>query len=446
MVPQGGGHTDTVYTIFNANQTLFEISSIFKDTELSGRAILIYHNGSQLTKGVDYNFSQISPGFTLTGTITLALNDTVTVREYATTDGNYVPETPSKLGLHPKFAPIKYLDSSYQTPAYVIRGHDGSITPAFGDFRDDFLLELELRIYNNIKATYSDSQFNLYNTVPGRFRTTDYSLLEWNSLLSQNFLNWIGSNNVDYSTNSMYDANNPWTWNYSGFADSVDASLLQGSWRAIYKYWYDTDTPNITPWEMLGLDVKPTWWNSRYGEAPYTGSNTTLWEDLEEGYVWNGSDSAAYYNSSFARPGMSGTLTSTRGFIPVDNSGSLLPPTDIGFIKTYGRSAGDNFGIGQHSPAETAWRRSSDFPYAQQVALALARPAEYFASQIDTSRFSINAITKQISNVDNLRLSPVNIAVNGDTTSIAGVTLRTRVLATIQLVNLICIFSISQYS
>ena len=40
---------------------------------------------------------------------------------------------------------LLFLDNTYQTPTEVIRGHDGSITPAFGDYRDNFLLELELR-------------------------------------------------------------------------------------------------------------------------------------------------------------------------------------------------------------------------------------------------------------------------------------------------------------
>ena len=64
---------------------------------------------------------------------------------------SYIPETPTKLGLYPKYTPTKYYDTTYVTPTYVIQGHDGSITPAFGDFRDDLLLEFEKRIYNNIK-------------------------------------------------------------------------------------------------------------------------------------------------------------------------------------------------------------------------------------------------------------------------------------------------------
>jgi hypothetical protein len=430
MVPQGAIYNETVYTIENARQTLFQISSIFNDTVLSNRAVLIYYNGTQLVKDVDYVFSNISPGFTLTGTITLTVGDTITVRDYPDTDGNYVPETPSKLGLYPKFQPARYLDSTYQTPTFVIRGHDGSITPAFNDFRDDFLLELENRIYNNIKATYVDTNdtLSVYNIVPGRFRNTDYSLVEWNKLLSQNFLNWVGGYGVDYTSNEYYDSNNSWTWNYDTFSDAIDGSLLQGSWRAIYNYWYDTDTPNLTPWKMLGIDVEPVWWQERYGEAPYTGGNTTLWEDLEAGFIWNGSDADSYYDARFVRKytnPRTGKIYKLTDFIPVDNSGNLLRPTDIGIIQQYGGSGAASFAVGEQGPAETAWRRSSDFPYALQVALALARPAKYFSAQLDTSRFSTNSVTGQFSNVTNQKINPYLIAINGDNTTVTGTTLRT---------------------
>ena len=55
--------------------------------------------------------------------------------------------------------------------------------------------------------------------------------------------------------------------------------------NGIYKKLYDTDRPNITPWEMLGYSIEPTWWETTYGPAPYTKDNLVLWKDLEEGIV-----------------------------------------------------------------------------------------------------------------------------------------------------------------
>jgi len=403
MVPQGGNYTTITYTVLNANQKNYELNSIFNNSLLGNRAVLIYHNGTQLIAGIDYVFSQLIPAVTISAG--LAVGDTIVIRDYSDTDGNYIPETPSKLGLYPKFQPEIYLDNTYQTPVNMIKGHDGSVTPAFGDFRDQYLLELELRIYNNIKTNYESSELNRYDVIPGRFRPNDYSLAEFNQLLAKNFLHWIGSNSVDYTTNTYYDSTNPWTWNYAGLPDSIDGKNLQGSWRAIFRYWFDTDRPNLTPWEMLGFSSAPSWWVDYYGPAPYTSGNTILWQDLEAGYVYNAG--APYTDTRFARPGL-------HKFVPVDESGNLIDPSSIPLYTRFSsKYTNGSFAIGQQGPVENAWRNSSDFPYAIQVAFALAKPAEYFATQLDTSLFYKNNITKQFSAVDNTKITPSMLTVNG---------------------------------
>jgi hypothetical protein len=424
MVPQGAEYSTTTYTVLNARQNQYEIKSIFNNSVIGNRAVIIYYTPvntttpRQLTLGVDYTFSQVIPAVLFN--ITLSVGDTISIRDYASTDGNYIPETPSKLGLYPKTIPAKYLDSTYITPTYVIRGHDGSLTPAYNDFRDNYLLELELRIYNNIKTNYDENFINLYDTVPGKFRTTDYSISEWNRVLMKNFLAWVGSNNIDYTSNKWYDANNPWTWNYTKFLDVTSTygnnSYLSGSWRAVYQYWYNTDTPHLTPWEMLGFGAEPTWWKKRYGPAPYTSGNLVLWEDLEIGYVWNNGDS--YTDSRFVRPGLG-------KFIPSDLAGNLLDPTQIGIVKQVNNAtSSSNFAVGDQGPVETAWRRSSDYPFAIQYAMSVSRPAQYFATQIDSSRFYTNPITGQFSNSLNQKITPSSLVINGDTTTTPGTVLR----------------------
>ena len=405
MVPQGGNYTTLTYTVLNVRQTNYEIGNIFNPAELSNRAVLIWHNGVQLTLGKDYEFSPTVPAVIFS--IPFAIDDTIVIRDYFDTDGNFIPETPSKLGLYPKSEPLIFEDTTYQTPVDVIRGHDGSLLPAFGDFRDDYILELEKRIYNNIKSDYTKNIINLYDIVPGRFRTTEYTRAEFVQILSRNFLQWSGTNNVDYTTNSWYDANNSWTWNYEKFTDTQDDKPLQGSWRAIYNYWYDTDQPNLAPWEMLGFGFKPAWWETRYGAAPYTKGNFTLWEDLEAGYIWNNGDDR--YDERFARPGLT-------KIIPVDSAGNLLPPTDINIVKQYNLTAGgNNYVIGQEGPVETAWIRSSDYPFAVQMAIAIAKPASYFGTQYDTSRFYVSDVTGQFSSATNEKINPADLKINGDT-------------------------------
>jgi hypothetical protein len=407
MVPQGSNYTTLTYSVLNVRQTNYEISSIFDNTQLSNRAVLIWVNGVQQLLGTDYTFSTVSPAVIFSRSF--AIGDKIVIRDYFDTDGNYIPETPSKLGLYPKFTPEMYTDTTYQTPVAVIRGHDGSIIPAFGDFRDNYILELERRIYNNIKVDHNKNKINLYDIIPGRFRNTDYTLEEYNSIIGQAFLTWAGANAINFTDNASYLANNSWTWNYSRLPDVVDATPLHGTWRAIYKYWFDTDNPNNTPWEMLGLTEKPAWWETKYGPAPYTGGNTVLWQDLEAGYNWNNGN--PFDDARFARPGLS-------GFIPVDAAGNLKSPADIPLIKTYDTTyTSASFTVGDQGPVETAWRRSSDYVFAIQLVLALTKPAEYFSTNIDISRFFVNPATGQFSNANNQKINTLLLVVNGDTTS-----------------------------
>lgn len=405
MVPQGGNFTTVNYTVLNVTQQNYEINSIFNNLMLSNRAVVVYHNGVQLVHDVDYTFSQLTPAITITKQLTAG--DKIVIRDYFDTDGNYIPETPTKLGLYPKFKPEIYLDNTYQTPVYMIRGHDGSITPSYGDFRDQYLLELEKRIYNNIKTDYTTNEINRFSIFPGRFRDSDYTNSEFTQLLSNNFLNWVGSTTTDYSENKWYDENNSWTWNYFGIPDTIDGTPLGGTWRQIYKYFYDTDRPNLAPWEMIGFSSEPAWWKTRYGPAPYTKGNNTLWDDLEAGYIWN--NGSPYNDARFARPGLS-------NIIPVDYAGELLPPDRVPLVSvTNSKYINSSFAVGQIGPVENAWRNSSDFPFAVQVAFALAKPAQYFSTQLDTSLLYKNKITGQFSTVDNKNISPYILKINGDT-------------------------------
>ena len=410
MVPHGSLYSQTNYTVLNARQTSYELGSLFDNTVLGNRAVLVYCDGVQQVLTIDYVFSKISPAIIFQKSLTVGQQ--LIIRDYSNTDGNYIPETPSKLGLYPSFAPMIYTDDTYQTATQVILGHDGSRTPAFGDFRDAFLLELELRIYNNIKTTYNVSTLSLFDVLPGRFRKTEFSNIEFTQLISQHFLQWVGANTVDYASNSSYDSSNPFTWNYGGLSDLIDGTKLQGSWRAVFNAFYDTDRPHTSPWEMLGFSSMPTWWVGRYGNAPYTSGNAVLWGDLEAGYIWN--NGTPYTDMRFARPNL-------QNIIPVDASGTLLAPSQIPLTNVENSTtASFNFQVGQQSPAETAWRRSSDYPFAIQIALACAKPATYFGTQLDVSRFSRNPITAQFSNVSNQKIQPLLIEVNNGTTRTAG--------------------------
>ena len=410
MVPYGPLKNTITYKVINPEQKDYEISKIFSDTTLSNRAVLVYVNGTQKTKGIDYVFDTTRAGITFN--ISLLYGDVITINDYNNTDGNYIPETPTKLGLYPKFLPEIYLDSSYVTPINVIQGHDGSITPAFGDYRDALLLEFELRIYNNIKVNYASAVNDIYNFQPGKFRTTDYTNSEFTQLLTKSFLQWVGNNRVDFTDNSYFIASDPFTWNYSRFVDTINGEALPGTWRAIYKYFYDTDRPDVAPWEMLGFSEQPSWWATRYGPAPFTGGNLVLWGDLAAGYVWNNGN--PYTDTRFVRPDL-------LSIIPVDANGNLRNPTEFAVKSFNSTQANGSYAVGQQGPVETAWRRSSDFPYAMQQAIAMANPAYYFGTLMDVTRYYKNTSLNQYVVADTLqRITPTTVRINGESNGSGG--------------------------
>ena len=184
-----------------------------------------------------------------------------------------MPETPTKLGLYPRYEPKIFDDTSYPTTKKVIQGHDGSITLAYEDYRDDLLLELEKRIYNNIKVQYDENILSIKDYVPGLYRKTGITKQSIDNVLLSDFVDWLRLiGNLDYTDNDTYVDSNRFTYNYSKMS-APTGELLPGYWRAVYKFAYDTDTPHLTPWQMLGFTEEPTWWQSVYGPAPYTRDN-----------------------------------------------------------------------------------------------------------------------------------------------------------------------------
>jgi hypothetical protein len=290
----------------------------------------------------------------------------------------YMPVTNITVGGNDNIEVIEY-----PVGVAFIRGHDGSYIKAFKDYRDNLLLELEKRIFNNIKAHYSTDRLPMDSFVGGEFRTNEFTKEEIDNTLLGDFQRWLleNLNNESYTNNIYYDRNNNWTFNYSD-TKSPNGNPNPGFWRGIYMRAFDTDRPHSHPWEMLGLSTKPSWWNTVYGPAPYTGDNLILWRDLEEGRIKDPTNNRI--DSKYARPG----LTS---FIPVDSRGRLLSPLNSKYASMFDiRSATQNFKFGDYSPVENAWRRSSEYPFAILTAMLLNKPAKTMSLGFDVSRIERN--------------------------------------------------------
>jgi len=402
MLPTGTTFTSNSYTVNPITTNRFNTIQTYNFTESNYLGLCVYVNDVMLTRNYQYVVSTEGP--TLTILVPLAVGDVVTINEYSDTAGNFVPNTPTKLGLYPKYEPKIFLDTDYVNPTPVIQGHDGSITVAFGDIRDQVLLEFEKRIFSNLKNDDNPPPLVAEDVIPGYFRKTDYTQAEINQILGENFLAWVGANKLNY-TEQTYIADNEFTYNYSQAGNRLDQEPLLGAWRGIYRYFYDTLTPNITPWEMLGLSEQPEWWENTYGPAPYTSDNLVLWDDLAAGLIKD--PVAPYINPKYVRSGL-------LDVIPVDSQGELLPPfysvmgayNPQGFIKSWQ--------VGDGGPVEASWWMSSSYPFAVMRLLILTRPAEFFSLFADRDRYRYSPEFDQYLYNGRYRIQPQNIEVYGN--------------------------------
>lgn len=403
-----GAYTSIDYTVEDTGITTFALSQKFNLDELSQRAVYVYINKQQLINAVDYTFDSVF-GFVR---ISKPLNegDAIEIREYISTAFNYIPPTPTSLGLYKKYLPYKFLDNTYVTPKDVIQGHDGSLIDAYGDYRDDVILELELRIYNNIKKNYNPELYNLDDVAGGYYGNSIFDKNQVDDIVTQDFLKWIQNTSINYIDNGFFDSQNEFTYTYSNMTDPTQTRKLPGYWRGVYKWFYDTDRPHERPWEMLGFTEQPTWWENQYGPAPYTSNNLLLWEDIRDGIIRQGTRAGTY--NRYKRP-------SILEHLPVNDKGDLLDPLSSNLARDFAliNNSGP-FSLGDIGPAEHAWRVTSEYPFAFTIAMCLLRPFEFIASNYDNSKVKFNKIGQLVA-VDTDDFVTINDLVKADTNELS---------------------------
>jgi len=443
------------YEVFTENNSFYALSEIFELNALTNRAVYVYLNGVQLTYGKDYTFN--SEGF-VNITAKKQRGDLIEIVEFDNTDGSFIPPTPTKLGLYPKFEPELIIDTTYRLikeeytvkssktifaidkvhsivpnrsiivringaeqqgnytietdalgnrsvvfdnavrnndsdtqtvvsieyPRVVIQGHDGSITLAFNDYRDNLVLELEKRIFNNIKQAYNGDILDIHDFLDGESRDTGVSKKAIDEAMLSDFAEWLSlAGDPDYTTFDFHDFEDSFTYNYTGMT-SYNGTPIKGFWRNVYKYAYDTDRPHTHPWEMLDFFTKPEWWDEVYGPAPYTSGNMIMWKDIEEGRIAEPGKTPRI-KSNYVRPNLTKHL-------PVDSKGNLVSPLTSGYAKNFVASRTKNsFKFGDQAPTETAWRRSSEYPFALMTAWLLNQPAKIMGIAFDISRIERNS-------------------------------------------------------
>ena len=386
------------YTVIDARIKTYPVNKVFDLDTLSNRAVYVYHNTIQLLYDIDYTFD--SQGFVVINT-ELAEDDTLTIYEYENTDGCFIPATPAKLGILPKYEPKKYWDTSLVTPRWMLQGHDGSQVLAYEDYRDDLILEVEKRIFNNIKINYDPSIFDILKITPSYIRETDYSISEFNEILAPQFYKWTSLVDRDFSKPLSYDRTNSFTFNYSETV-APNGKPLPGYWRGVYRWILDTDRPHICPWEMLGLSTEPSWWQSVYGPAPYTSDNLVLWQDLSDGLLKAPGQPSIKF-PQYVRPFL-------MDHIPVDAQGNLLSPYQCQLSNgEITQSTSNDFVFGDVSPIEAAWRRSSHYPFSLLITALLMQPANTFGVLLDRSRIVRNLAGQLVYKDTGLRVTPADV-------------------------------------
>lgn len=371
--------TTNEFTVRDSRIKNYPMSNQFNLDENSDKCVLVYIDNELLLHSKDYTFED---DFVLIKK-DIQRGQTICIEEYESTNGSFVPPTPTKLGLYPLFEPKVFVDTTYQTPTKVIQGHDGSIVKAYDDYRDSLLLEFEQRIYNNIKVSYNTRLLDYDLLIQSVERKSGLNTSTLNKTLSNDFGQWLTfTGGVNYQSNTYYDRTNAFTYNYNtGSLFNGEAS--PGFWRAIYKYVYDTDRPHTHPWEMLGFTIEPEWWQDQYGPAPYTDGNGILWDDLSKGII--------------RKPGSNIKVNKNRirswlkEYLPVDEYGNLLSPLASGVVKNYSNSFAEiDYTFGDQAPVENAWRRSSEYPFALLTATLINYPHKVFAAGFDRSRQILN--------------------------------------------------------
>jgi len=394
-----GAFTSIDYEVDDVGITTFALSTAFDINALNRKAVYVYINDRQLLLNSEYTIDSTFAFVRISKQ--LVRGDKIQIREYVSTSFSYVPPTPTSLGLYKKYTPKKFIDDTYLEPREVIQGHDGSITQAYGDFRDDLILELEYRIYNNIKNNYDENVFDVDSVIGSYYHRTDFTKSNVDDIVNQEFLKWVADTNLGYTLNTYFDSEEPFTYTYNQMASPDGKESLPGWWRGVYKYYYDTDRPHSHPWECLGFTEKPSWFDTEYGEAPYTNGNLLLWEDIRDGKICQGERAGTY--PRYAR-------TSILSHIPSDADGNLVDPLTSGLAQNFVLFNNQgSFKIGDIGPVEYAWRSSSEFPFAITIAMCLLKPFEFIISNFDRAQTKRNILNQIVDKTTETFITPAEL-------------------------------------
>jgi len=347
------------------------------------------HTWRGLIKDVDYTMDDYSVTVTLSGiTFPGSGKNNIHIRWYKRGSVSFVPYSAVKLGMIKPFVPELRSDYSKDSTGTatdnVIIGHDGNVHVRNGtelyartvvgfDPIDAGLWDLELRIYNNLNRNL-DNVVNQSTYSPNAHRPAVYTWNEVNNTIRSEFNKYKSANNiVALNSTTYFDGADKFTWNYSSVSPNI------GGWRGIYHYFFRTDRPHTHPWEMLGFNKKPTWWDANYSWTDAV-KRASLLLALEFGKTSDpsGSDTFDVDYSYKNYDWQNNTLVTLLG--------ALNDPVAAGVCSTPTlEDRQKDFVFGDWGPVEAEWRRTSQGKIANIISFMRTRPLialnNYFRTQ-----------------------------------------------------------------
>jgi len=279
MIGWGSAGTEYTEVDFTVDSSLvvkltdIDLSDISHRT---GRETILHitHNNRVLIRNVDYRLtSRVNRDEYSHIRFAAAFDGAeVNIKQWYSDFKSLVPASLAKIGLTPVYRPEIYLDGTYYSNAYFLIRHDGTryylqdgvdSNQYPVNLVDQYLYEYEKAVWSSIaRDVEQNNQRELLENQPGYFRQRAKSWTESREVVNNETRQWLIENNIFTMNNSAADATNGFTLRYQ--LGTGDGDVVVGSWRAIYKYLYDTDRPHSHPWEMLGYSVKPDWWDIFY--------------------------------------------------------------------------------------------------------------------------------------------------------------------------------------
>jgi hypothetical protein len=235
-----------------------------------------------------------------------------------------------------------------------------------------------LGVTDDIFLNLNDNEYYIFNGLGVSLIDTwnrnfpfDYTTNEFRQIIRREFERFIIFKEQDFTENTIFDENNPFTWNYR-------SAGVEGHYKGIYRRIYNTIRPHSHPWEVMGYKIEPSWWRTQYipdstetdGTPRYNNSHL-MWNDFSNGVVNHPNGSIQRDQFILVAP------------IPVDDNGELLDPIAAGVIdieKIDSQRLDDFWSYGDGAPLEQEFINSSFYPFVISLAGFLMKTGSWIDS------------------------------------------------------------------